>query len=180
MTHPSKRNGEIEWRQLPWLPDYEISEAGGVRRTTKGVTRKLGHVAKGSKGIWGYTVFKLMLPNGTKKVCLAHRLVCEAFHGPPPSTKHQVAHWDGNGSNNHYTNLRWATSKENHADRRRHGRSGIGENNIKAKLTEQDVRNLRQRFTGEFGEIRRLAREYGVGDTAMSYIRNGKNWSHVR
>ncbi len=42
-----------------------------------------------------------------------HRLVCEAFWGPPPAPDLQVDHKDGTKFNNHYQNLEWVTDPEN-------------------------------------------------------------------
>lgn len=42
-----------------------------------------------------------------------HRLVCEAFHGPPPEGKSYVLHLDENALNNRPENLKWGTQKEN-------------------------------------------------------------------
>ncbi len=42
-----------------------------------------------------------------------HRLVCEAFWGPPPAPGLQVDHKDGTKSNNHFENLEWVTDPEN-------------------------------------------------------------------
>jgi hypothetical protein len=42
-----------------------------------------------------------------------HRLVCEAFHGPPPFPKAVVIHLDEDATNNKPENLRWGTQKEN-------------------------------------------------------------------
>lgn len=42
-----------------------------------------------------------------------HRLVCEAFHGPPPFEKAVVIHLDENSMNNRQENLKWGTQKEN-------------------------------------------------------------------
>lgn len=47
---------------------------------------------------------------GTMKI---HRLVCEAFHGPPPTKNSVVIHIDENAHNNNANNLRWGTQKEN-------------------------------------------------------------------
>jgi hypothetical protein len=49
-----------------------------------------------------------------------HHLVLEAFVGPRPAG-HEAAHGDGDKTNNALANLRWATPKENAADRYRHG-----------------------------------------------------------
>jgi len=42
-----------------------------------------------------------------------HRLICEAFHGPPPKGKNVVLHRDENAMNNKPENLKWGTQKEN-------------------------------------------------------------------
>ena len=42
-----------------------------------------------------------------------NRLVCEAFHGPPPNSKSQANHIDKNTKNNRADNLEWMTPKEN-------------------------------------------------------------------
>jgi hypothetical protein len=42
-----------------------------------------------------------------------HRLICEAFHGPPPFPRAVVIHMDEDALNNRPSNLRWGTQKEN-------------------------------------------------------------------
>ncbi len=42
-----------------------------------------------------------------------HRLVCEAFWGPPPAPGLQADHKDGTKSNNHFENLEWVTNRVN-------------------------------------------------------------------
>jgi hypothetical protein len=42
----------------------------------------------------------------------AHRLICEAFHGPAPHGS-VCMHLDENAANNAPTNLAWGTQKEN-------------------------------------------------------------------
>lgn len=54
----------------------------------------------------------------TRKV---HRLVCEAFNGPPPEGKPLVLHWDDDPANNRKENLRWGDVADNWADMVRNG-----------------------------------------------------------
>lgn len=50
-----------------------------------------------------------------------HRLVCEAFCGPPQPGLF-ACHYDDNKDNNHASNLRWDTPKGNCHDRKRNGK----------------------------------------------------------
>lgn len=76
---------------------YEpVPTAGFERRATK----KAQHAYL---GIWSRKF-------GNMKV---HRLVCEAFHGPPPFVGAVVIHLDENALNNRPENLKWGTQKEN-------------------------------------------------------------------
>jgi hypothetical protein len=52
---------------------------------------------------------------------LAHRIVVQAFDGPPPTPEHtDVRHLDGVKTNNELTNLRYGTRSENMLDVVRH------------------------------------------------------------
>jgi hypothetical protein len=165
-----------QWRTLAWLPGYEISEDGDVRHTTAKATRPRGYVLKGCFNSHGYRVYKLVGPGG-KRVYSAHRLVCEAFHGSPPTPKHHAAHGDGSPANNHFSNLRWASCKDNLADRAQHGTEMRGERNGRAKLTAPQVEEIRSRFVGRYGQIANLSREYGLSHSAMFSICHGENWN---
>jgi hypothetical protein len=67
----------------------------------------------------GYLRAKLCAETIQQKV-FVHRLVLEAFVELCPPEM-QACHGDGNRQNNVLSNLRWATSKDNHADRWSHG-----------------------------------------------------------
>lgn len=113
-----------EWRQLDWLPDYEISEDGLVCRTTNSRRNSRfpkGYIVKGymAGSRKSYRYYKLMLPDGSQRKFTAHSLVCEAWHGKAPEGT-EVAHGDGNPANNTPSNLRWATKADNFADHEKH------------------------------------------------------------
>tara|TARA_R110000868_G_scaffold72695_1_gene211509 strand:+ start:171 stop:641 length:471 start_codon:yes stop_codon:yes gene_type:complete len=54
-----------------------------------------------------------------------------------------------------------------------------GETQLTSKLTEQQVREIRQKYIPWKYTQEKLAEEYGVGRTIISYIINNKNWTHV-
>lgn len=166
----------IEWRQHPYLLDYEVSSIGGVRRLTPARTRRAAHVVRGhARG--GYWSYKLAGAHG-KATYWAHRLVAETFIGLQPTSRHVIAHQDGNRLNNHHPNLRWATHVENCQDTARHG-SLKGTNNGRSTLNEEAVRQLRHRYSGRWGEQSALAREYGMSHSAMRSTLVGEHWTHV-
>jgi hypothetical protein len=177
MNAPIKCGGlsPKQWRTLPWLPGYEISEDGDVRHTTRKATRPAGYVLKGGT-CNGYRIYKLPV-GGVKRIYSAHRLVCEAWHGHKRNVLHrEAAHNDGNRANNHYSNLRWASRTENNADRKAHGTDPVGERNPRARLNWGQVSLIRERYTGARGEITALAREFGVSHGAMCAVLDGRHW----
>lgn len=165
-----------EWRALDWLPDYEISEHGDVRRCRAVCNYPAGRVLRpGKSKRTGYLIFVLMIDR-KRKTFLAHRLACEAFHGPPPFEGACVAHGDGTRDNNHYTNLRWATRKENCADQILHGTRRRAETHYNARLTWADVRTIRAEYTGKRGEMKALAARFGVSAPSIGGIIHGRKW----
>jgi hypothetical protein len=109
---------------------------------------------------------------------LAHTLVCLAFHGAPPTARHEVDHIDGDRTNNRPDNLRWVTHRENIANSPDHYRWPKGERHHLAKLTADAVRDIRRRRAA--GEpLAPIARDYGVSRTAISRAATGRKWGHV-
>jgi hypothetical protein len=169
-----------EWRVIPSFPDYEASSDGQIRRRT--VPRaKPNHFGPGyvkktdNKG--GYLYCAMTRP-GWRGSVTVHRLVCEAFHGPAPSSQHQVAHSDCNRLNNSAANLRWATQRENAQDTIRLGRQARGERSAKAKLTAAQVTEIkRRRAAGE--PYHRLGAQFSVSPQAIFHIARGQNWKHI-
>lgn len=73
------------------------------------------------------------------------------------------------------------TRAENLADMRRKGRANDarGERHSKAKLTEQDVRQIRAALSG--GESTTLlAEKYGVTKMSIQDIKQNRHWKHVK
>lgn len=110
------------WKIIAEAPDYAISDKGRVKRIVPDWQGKyLGRILKPSIQRGGYHLYLLRV-GGKNLYRKAHRLVCEAWNGPPPSPMSHAAHWDGDTGNNTPRNLRWATALENAVDKERHGR----------------------------------------------------------
>lgn len=109
----------------------------------------------------------------------ATRVMCELAHGKPPTPKHQAAHSCGKGhlgciNPNH---LRWATAKENAADKVAHGTVVRGERMWQAKLNEAAVRTIRS-LAGTVSQAE-LGRRFGVGQNAINKVLRGITWRHI-
>lgn len=186
----SEQHHSEEWRAVNGYPGYEVSSLGSVRSVRKcGRARdRFGNKPKHLKALVlpnGYSTVRL--PIGKKerpgryaitkyKTYYLHRLVLEHFVGPCPAGM-EGCHNDGNKSNNSVTNLRWDTPANNTADKNRHGTMQRGEQNGQAKLTTDQVRQIRSlRPTHTLLE---LAKMFGVVDQTISKICRGEAWRHV-
>ena len=116
--------------------------------------------------------------NGRDKTFSVHVLVCETFHGEKPFPEAQVRHLDGNPLNNAASNLKWGTAAENAADTRRHGRTAHqrGEQSGRARLTWDQVRQIRKRYAAGGVSHRDLAAEYRVHRSAIGPLLSGRTW----
>ena len=165
------------WRAIDGFPGYEVSDEGRVRNWNQG-----GRPAKVKK--WRETPKPVSLvrqSSGHMKVWLGHktarwvhRLVAIAFIGPSPNGM-QVAHNDGDPSNNSVQNLRWATPKENCADKRRHGTHLVGSDCNRSRLTTEDVRHILSDPTPP----KLIAAQFGVSPQTIWNIRAGRTWAHL-
>lgn len=75
--------------------------------------------------------------------------------------------------------LREGTAKDNSEDAVKRGQMPLGEQRTGAKLTNEQVAEIKRRLaTGESGA--RIARAFGVGHSTVQLIRVGRNWKHIR
>lgn len=150
------------WALIAGYP-YEVSDDGRVRRIG-------GEPLTPRPNGKGYLRVNLYL-NGERRDEYIHRLVCTAFHGPPPTPAHEVDHLNDDRGCNRAANLCWSTVAANRARRRVHR----GESHAHARLTEAAVRAIRA--SADRSAI--LAKQYGVSPRTIRDARSGKQWSHV-
>ncbi len=99
-----KLNVEV-FRSIDGYKSYAISSFGRVKNVITGI------ILKTRNDKYGYLRVDLR-ENAIRKTHLLHRLVCCAFINNP-NKKQFVDHIDNNPQNNHISNLRFATNKEN-------------------------------------------------------------------
>jgi len=91
-------------------------------------------------------------------------------------TGHYVLHSCDNPLCCNPDHLRTGTPQDNMDDKVSRGRQPLGSNHGSAKLTEQDVLEIRA-ITGM--TQRAIAKRYDVGHTVINYIINRKTWQHI-
>ena len=128
----------------------------------------------------GYMYAKLVNAPYTQKHFFVHRLVAEAWIGPPPDPSFDVDHGDGVRHHNHVDNLEWCTRTENLARARRRGggHHRAGEKNHHAKLTEDQVLEIRKRVAAGESNLA-VAQAFGVSDALVCKIKKRKIWTHI-
>lgn len=105
----------------------------------------------------------------------SHRLIALAFI-PNPFKKEQVNHKNGDKLDNRVENLEWVTLLENQQHRHLTKLVDVrGENNNKAKLTNQQVVEIFE----STGSSLPISIKYNISRTVVHHIRNGMLWSSV-
>lgn len=129
----------------------------------------------------GYQRVRLTMTNGKRRNFPVHRLVMTMFCPIEGMMNLQVNHKNGNKFDNTLNNLEWCTCQENieHAVRT-NLRDNKGEKNYFHKITEQDVKEIRQLYkTGNY-TYRQLGKMFGLYEDHVSHIVRGLAWSHIK
>lgn len=174
----------VEYRAVPGWPGYDVGSDGSMW-----TRRKRGRGA-GKLYDERRPVKQTVLDSGRRQVCLyrgdkksrkklfVHRLVLLAFVGPCPEGL-ECCHWDGDHTNNKRDNLRWGTRADNIADLIRHhqtrrGDYKLGESHHKAKLSDDQVREVRELYsTGDFTQTE-LGRVFNAHTSTIHLIVRNK------
>lgn len=97
-------------KQIKFLSgDYFLTEDGTVFTQSSGKLRKFT-IRTNTKG---YKFVQLLDKNHKKHTYYIARLVARVFIGEPPTARAQVDHIDNDKINNHVSNLRYLTNREN-------------------------------------------------------------------
>ena len=158
------------WRNIDGYKEmYQVSSLGNVRSYKYGYPK----VLIGRTNSQGYKYVNLSL-SGKLKSFTVHRLVAKAFIKNRGGLA-VVNHKDANKLNNHYSNLEWCSVQYNSNHAKVNNLYSSREDNGNSKLTEQDVINIRLKYSnGKSSRI--LAKEFGVSKTCIMDIINNITW----
>jgi hypothetical protein len=184
------------WRDVPrFKGKYRVSDWGRVKSLPRkkwngqGWQDQPGAILKlfksGKKNKQGQYLFVMLCKNAKYTSKYVHRLVLEVFVSPCPPGMEACHDPDRDRANNHLTNLRWDTHKENVQDAVKHGTlvgargKNLGEAHFRAAFKNKDV--LRIRHLYGLGERTRmeLATEYQVGWSTINSIVKRRTWMHI-
>lgn len=172
----------LEIRPVPSCPGYFAREDGTIWSSKSGslkiiknriVNRKR---KSGTADFIPYATVALWV-DGKAVTKSVHSLVLESFVGPRPDGM-QCRHLDGNPQNNSPKNLVWGTCKENTQDRALHGRVPRGESKCTAKLTEDDVCEVKRMLNADI-PFKAIMKKYNVCHGTVQSIREWKTWVGV-
>lgn len=168
-------NGETA-KEIPGYPGYFATKSGTIYSNRKQYIKAL----KEQINPWGHRYVYVSKSGWLRsKRTQVHRLVAYTFLDNPLN-KPVINHLDSNPSNNNVSNLEWATNHENVLHAARNGRMGKakGEKNFKAKLTDKQVRSIREEYSTGVTQ-KYLGSKFGVGQGTISRIVINKSWRHI-
>jgi NUMOD4 motif len=165
---------EEEWRSVPGYEGfYEVSSQGEVKslRLYRGTSER---ILKPAIDSGGYRNVKLWKDKKVKSFRI-HELVAMAFLPPRPEGM-EVCHGPAGRTDDSAANLSYGTHQQNvGADRKRDGTDNGGSRNGQAKLTDEQVAEVRRRCSA--GESQRaVAAGLGIGQATVSNIMTGWTW----
>lgn len=168
-----------------WVPvtghvGYDVSSCGRIRSwRNRGKAPGLASTPRlltGTSACAGgvYVHYSLQEPRRRR---YGHELVAAAFLGLRPEGL-VIAHQDGDGHNNHATNLGYKTQRANIDDKWRHGTMQQGMALAITTLSDGQVVAIREAYAA--GEMQKsLAMRFETTQQVVSRIVRGVSWSHV-
>ncbi len=149
---------------------YSVTHDGKVFRNTS--TKPLSTSMLNS----GYMSVE-MWKDGLRKSVPIHVVVAEAWIRPRVLGE-CIRHLDGNKLNNTVGNLAIGTKSDNEKDKILHGTDNRGSRSGRAKLSEQQVLDIRAAALS--GEKRKaIAERFSICERYVRTIRDGATWKHL-
>jgi len=167
-----------------YIVNYQASNLGRIKSLPREVKFGIGYrttkekILKFGLGSNGYYFVNLSV-NGKIMIKYVHRIITETFI-PNPDNLPQVNHKNGDKFDNRVSNLEWCTSQQNISHSLSTGLAKQnGEDSHFAKLTEKQVKEIRNKYIPRKYTLAMLAKEYNVSHATILKIIKNKSWKHL-
>lgn len=159
--------------------EYIVSSDGHLYSTHNVGNGKYHKEIKQRKNRDGYMEVTVG-PNSRRTTRRVARIVAEAFV-PNPNNLPEVDHIDDVRNHDDASNLQWITHKDNVAKIpfERISSSHSGELNGRSTLTEDIVRNIRERYEINNEKISDLSKSFNIPYSTVFNIVKYKTWKHI-
>jgi hypothetical protein len=179
----------VTFKDVSGFPGYCVGDDGSIwsclqrprHRNVPGSVAFLSdtwHRIKATPAKSGYHQVKFRRDN-KQFTDAVHRVVLRAFVGPRPFGQEGCHFPDRDPANNRLENLRWDTPTANGADAIIHGTTTVGTKNARSKLDDEAIREIR-RLASEGMSHSRIAPQFGVTRSTVSYVIRGDTWRHLK
>lgn len=164
-----------------WIEGYEdfylISNSGFVTSLNSQGGKE--RILKPHLDRYGYPRAILCVED-IRKGFTVHRLVAKAFI-PNPNNYPQVNHINGIKTDNRVGNLEWCNNSQNqrHAVATGLRESSEGENNHFSKLSEEDVKKIREMVNVDKVSKYKVAAKFDVNYSCVYKIIKRQSWKHL-
>ena len=182
---------KIKFSGVPKFPDYRVSK-GGIVQSRKIYGSKVGGIGpwwtmkpkRANKSRYFYV--DLFRQVGRPERHTLHELVLITYVGPCPNGM-RCRHLDDDPTNNTLDNLCWGTPADNYLDSLRNGIATVGEDRYNAVLTNEQIREIRRRFTKaepfawgtKIKFMDELGKEFGVRGAYIRRIVEFHIWKYI-
>lgn len=163
---------------IPGLQGYMVDEAGTVWSIQSGRFNRWAepHIIKQWVDKRGYAHVTLR-PAGLKKRFSVHVLVAVAFIGERPANAN-IAHLDGNPSNNALSNLAYVSQKENISHRWAHGTMIFGERSHLSKVDDKAAKEIWEAIK-RGASNKEIMQQFDVSESYPAAMRAGRMRKHI-
>ncbi len=179
------KNKEI-WKDIPGFESkYQCSTLGRFKRLRRLVENRTTNIYWLKEKILspchesnGYLQISLMYRK-KPKLFLAHRLIIKTFKKKERG-RFFVNHINGVKDDKILSNLEWCTKSENAKHSFQIGvQCNKGESHPQAKLTNNLIKEIRNKYVPHIYSSRKIAREYNLSKSHVLAIVNHKSWAHL-
>jgi hypothetical protein len=179
-----KPNPDEEWKEVIFNVKgmrnrYAVSNQGRVASFRDNLLE--GNIIKGTLNN-GYLSLKIK-PGGKDLQMMVHKLISEAFLKGKSLNHAYVIHLNFKKTDNHFSNLRWATKDEMQKHQQkspfviasRKARKSVGH-----KLTIDTVKDIKKKIKDKKITMKAIAKQYNISEMQLYRIKRGENWGEVK